>query len=49
MTPDDTVRNILLGLEAAIASRNVDNTIVLFAEDAVFIDQAEVGNFGRKA
>lgn len=46
---DDSVRSILIGLESAIASKNIDNVIALFAEDVHFIDQAGDEIRGRKA
>jgi uncharacterized protein (TIGR02246 family) len=38
--PDDAVRVVLRRLEAAIASKNIENAVALFADDGLFIDEA---------
>ncbi len=47
--PEDSVRGVLLSLEAAIASKNSENAVALFGEDATFIDQTGEEVRGQKA
>ena len=46
---DDSVRSVLMDLQAAIASKNIDNLTALFSEDARMIDQSGEEIQGRKA
>lgn len=46
---DDEVREVLIGLEAAMGAQSGENAAVLFAEDVHFIDQAGEEIRGRDA
>lgn len=47
--PDDAVRAVLMGLEAAISSKNIQNASNLFTEDIDFIDESGEEIRGLKA
>jgi hypothetical protein len=46
---DDMVRGVLIALQNAIASRDVEKTAKLFAEDVIFIDESGEEVRGQKA